>query len=399
VYAQTDPNVLRFGLQTYVGKRVSLGSEHVGSVCVLYKEDHTPQEKDLELLGIAATAIAVEEKRRHAEEMMRASEQRYRSLFQRNLAGVYRTMLDGRIMDCNDSFARVFGYTCREEVLSHLACNLYKSVEDRKAFTSRLQEKHTVTNLEGSLLRKDGNPVWVLENASLVNDEDGTPLIEGTLIDITERKLAEEQIKASLKEKEVLLKEIHHRVKNNMQVISSLLSLQANRAGSQEVVDMFKESQNRVKSMALIHEKLYQSRDLARIDFGEYIRNLAGNLFRTYNVRSVALETDVEDIHFGVDTAIPCGLIINELISNSLKHAFPNGMSGRLFIGMHHAGTNMYRLRVKDDGIGFPENVSFQATESLGLQLVMTLTQQLHGEIELDKDHGTSFSIIFEVKQ
>jgi PAS domain S-box-containing protein len=352
------------------------------------------------LLGIAATAIAVEEKRRHAEEMMRSSEQRYRALFQRNLAGVYRTMLDGRIMDCNDSFARVFGYASREEVLSSVATDLYRNEEDRKAFTSELQEKHTVTNLEGSMKTKDGRPVWVLENASLVNDEDGTALIEGTLIDITERKLAEEQLKASLREKEVLLKEIHHRVKNNMQVISSLLSLQANRAHSQEVVDMFRESQTRVKSMALIHEKLYQSGDLARVDFGEYIRNLTGNLFRTYNVRSVTLEISIDDIHFGVDVAIPCGLIINELVSNALKHAFPNGMAGRLFVGIHEIGEYAYKLRVADDGVGFPKGVSFDTTDSLGLQLVMTLAQQLHAKVKLDTQRGGScFEIVFEVKR
>lgn len=213
---------------------------------------------------------------------------------------------------------------------------------------------------------------------------------------IAKRKQAEEQIKASLKEKEVLLKEIHHRIKNNLQVISSLLNLQSGYIIDKDAIEMFKESQNRVKSMALIHEKLYQSKDLARIDFAEYIRNLTNYLFRSYGVTSnrIKLKKNVDDVFLGLDTAIPCGLIINELVSNSLKHAFPDGKEGEIHICLF-LDNDKFTLIVRDNGVGFPKDLDFRNTESLGLQLVITLVEQLEGTIDLKRSGGTEFKIIF----
>ncbi|MEW5859701.1 MAG: CBS domain-containing protein [Cyanobacteriota bacterium] len=216
--------------------------------------------------------------------------------------------------------------------------------------------------------------------------------------ELAERKRAEEQLKASLKEKEVLLKEIHHRVKNNLQIISSLLKLQSAYTKEEQVLGMFKDSQNRIRSMALIHEKLYQSEDLSRIDFAEYIRDLADNLLRSYKASSqaITLKTTVNDITLNIDTAIPCGLIINELISNSLKHAFPTpSKDNEICINIYSSGNNQFILHVSDNGIGFPKDLDFRNTESLGLELVCTLTEQLDGTIELDSRRGTSFNIIF----
>ena len=215
------------------------------------------------------------------------------------------------------------------------------------------------------------------------------------------------ELEASLAEKEVLLKEIHHRVKNNLQVISSLLNLQADHVTDKMAFQMFKESQNRVRSMALIHEKLYQSEDLARIDFAEYIRDLAHYLLRMYGVgtHNVRLEINVEDASLGIDTAIPCGLIVNELVSNSLKYAFPIGggafdgrsePEGEIRIDLRSDNGGNLMLTVSDSGVGFPDNLDFRETESLGLQLVNTLTEQLEGSIELDRTGGTKFKITFE---
>jgi two-component sensor histidine kinase len=223
---------------------------------------------------------------------------------------------------------------------------------------------------------------------------------------VDEMKKAEEQIRATLAEKEVLLKEIHHRVKNNLQVISSLLRLESTHIKDKQGVEIFKESWNRVQSMAMIHEILYQSKDLGRIDFAEYTRNLAGNLLRSYAIYpdNVTLDIDVGDVFLGIDAAIPCGLIINELVSNCLKHAFPEGKKGKIRLafrsdrdlpmGNMKAGKEL-TLTVSDNGAGFPKDVDFQNVDTLGLQLVITLVKQLKGTIELDRSGGTEFKITF----
>ena len=215
--------------------------------------------------------------------------------------------------------------------------------------------------------------------------------------EIIERKRAEEKINTSLQEKVVLLREIHHRVKNNLQVISSLLNLQSGYIEDKKSLEIFRESQTRVRSMALIHEKLYQSKDLNKIEFSEYIESLIKDLFKSYNVDSdrIKLNSKMEGIFFEIDTAILCGLIINELVSNSLKHAFPLNKKGEIFISLDKDDNNKYTLILKDNGIGFPPNVDFRKTESLGLQLVTTLTEQLGGTIELHKNGYTEFIIAF----
>jgi len=214
---------------------------------------------------------------------------------------------------------------------------------------------------------------------------------------IEERTRAEEQVRASLAEKEVLLKEIHHRVKNNLQVISSLLNLQSDTVQDEESLEVLRESQNRIRSMAFVHENLYQSEDLARIDFGRYIRNLSSYLFSSYSVNPslIRLRLDVADVYLGVDTVIPCGLIVNELISNSLKHAFPEGREGEIHVDLRMEDGQVV-LVVGDDGVGLPEGLNLQRTETLGLQLVDTLIGQLEGSIELDNSKGTTFRIVFE---
>jgi len=217
--------------------------------------------------------------------------------------------------------------------------------------------------------------------------------------EVAERKQAEEKIKASLKEKELLLQEIHHRVKNNLQVISSLLKLQSEYIEDKQAFQMFKDSQNRIKSMALIHEKLYKSKDLAEIDFKIYINDLAYELFRSYEIdpSKIALRMDVKDISLRIDVAIPCGLIINELISNSLKYAFPQGREGGIKIALRSINKNKIELKVKDNGIGLPEDFDFRKTKSLGLHIVTILVEdQLDGKIELNRAGGTEFKITFQ---
>jgi two-component sensor histidine kinase len=215
---------------------------------------------------------------------------------------------------------------------------------------------------------------------------------------ITERKQAEEQLRTSLKEKEVLLREIHHRVKNNLQIISSLLNLQASYIKDQATVEIFQESQHRVKSMALVHETLYQSKDLAVIDFAQYTRQLTGYLLSAYGVTSeVEVRIDFDRMLLNSDTAISCGLIINELVSNALKHAFPSetGRTAEIHIDLH-LDNHQVTLAVSDNGIGFPPEIDFRQTETLGLQLVnLLVADELEGEIELDRNKGATFKITF----
>jgi len=215
--------------------------------------------------------------------------------------------------------------------------------------------------------------------------------------DVTEQERAKKEIKQSLEEKEMLLKEIHHRVKNNLMIISSLLNLQSQYITDKASQDVFKESQNRARSMALIHERLYQSTDLKRIDFGDYIRSLATELFHTYEADPgfIKLNINVEPILLDINTAIPLGLIVNELITNSLKHAFPKGNKGEINVDFHPKDDH-YEFTMKDNGIGFPEDIDFQNTDSLGLQLINSLTSQIDGDIELDRNNGTEFKIIFK---
>ncbi|HUV50433.1 MAG TPA: AAA family ATPase [Anaerolineae bacterium] len=222
---------------------------------------------------------------------------------------------------------------------------------------------------------------------------------------LDEMRQAEDQIKASLNEKEVLLKEIHHRVKNNLQIISSLLSLQSTHIKDKHDIEIFKESRNRVRSMAFVHEKLYQSEDLAMIDFAEYTRKLTTSLFHSYAAypENITLEINADDIFLGINDAIPCGLIINELVSNCLKHAFPRGKKGKICVELHskrnlHAN-NKFTLIVDDNGARFPKGLDFRKAKTLGLQLVTTLVKQLKGTIEFDRDDRTKFEITFTPRE
>ncbi len=207
--------------------------------------------------------------------------------------------------------------------------------------------------------------------------------------------------KRALAETETLLKEIHHRVKNNLQMASSLLQLQANKIQDAQVQAMLEESQYRLRSMALVHEQLYQSEDLGRIVLGDYIETLTSHLMNAHLPESerIDLKTDLGKVTLGIDAAIPCGLIINELLSNSLKHAFPENRTGEMSITCELSEDNEVQLDISDTGIGLPEGFDFRDPESLGLELVRLFVNQLNGEIALNAYQGTSFSIRFKEKR
>ena len=231
---------------------------------------------------------------------------------------------------------------------------------------------------------------------TLIRDGAGKPHRTMAVIeDITPRRLAEEAIRTSLAEKEVLLKEIHHRVKNNLQVISSLLNMQSRFVRDAEDLDAFRASMDRVRSMALIHDKLYRSSNLASIHFPDYVKDLCSELLRTYAFgRDIKMNISVADIEVDIDRAMPLGLIINELVSNSLKHAFPGTADGGITVSLQGRG-QVIELAVSDTGVGFPEALDFRETESLGMQLVMGLVEQLDGTITSCSEGGAEFRISF----
>jgi two-component sensor histidine kinase len=249
--------------------------------------------------------------------------------------------------------------------------------------------------MEEKLLLLDGK-VLDVEVMSMPVTYLGKNAVLSVLWDIHDRKQAGEKLEASLREKELLLKEIHHRVKNNLQIISSLLSLQTAVTMSEEASAILIDSQNRIKSMAMIHESLYKSSDFACIDFKDYVDSLVRSLACSYvTAQNIRIIKDIADISLDIDAALPCGLIINELITNSMKYAFKGSASGELRVSLT-VNDDLYTLIVSDDGAGLPPGVDFRNTATLGLQLVVTLTGQLNGDIEILEGKGTTFKITFK---
>ncbi|MCK9151859.1 sensor histidine kinase [Methanobacterium alcaliphilum] len=215
------------------------------------------------------------------------------------------------------------------------------------------------------------------------------------LISIYEIKKAEESLKKSLNEKEIMLKEIHHRVKNNLQIVSSLISLQSNNVSSEEDLELFKKSRDRIKSMSMIHENLYQSDNLAQINFNNYLQTMTQQLLVSYDLHGkLDYNLDCDDVYLGIETAIPCGLLVNEIISNSMKHAFPEGESGLITVQLKSL-PDKYQLIISDNGVGLPENLDLKNCNSLGLQLVQNLSKQINGELDIKNNQGTQFKIEF----
>jgi PAS domain S-box-containing protein len=334
--------------------------------------------------------------RNEAQEALKQSEQKYRVLFESSPDFIALIDMEGKIIDINKSIGHI--PLSKEELIGKTFTEIGILPEDgskHSEFVGKMLENGN-TPIELKIVDENGKIYFMESYTALLRKDKDNSAIQIIGHDITRRKKAEKQIKQSLKEKEVLLKEIHHRVKNNLQIISSLLNLQQNSIGGEEALEVFKESQNRIKSMALIHEKLYQSEDLTRIDFPEYIRSLVYHLFKSYAVDYSVIQPliNVEDILFDIDISIPCGLIINEIVSNSLKYAFPDGKKGKIEIDLHIEGDKNI-IEISDNGIGIPEGLDIQNSDTLGLRLVNILVDQIDGKIELDNTNGTSIKIEF----
>lgn len=338
---------------------------------------------------------------RKAEEALRASEARLRDAQHIAHIGDWEWDIATGRMRWSEELYRIYGYTPYEITPDYAFVLDSLHPKSREAFVGAFDatlKAGMPFEMDYTFFRREGSEAILHTIGQVHYDGNGEPaLMVGTVQDITESKRAEEKIRTSLQEKEILLKEVHHRVKNNLQVVASLLSLQSRHLRDDNIRAMFEDSQKRVESMSLIHEKLYRSKDLGKIDFREYVGDLVRNVTALNSGGSgmIEIREKVGQVILDVNTGIPCGLIINELVSNAVRHAFPQGRAGRIEVEMESDGSDSISLTVRDDGVGFPGHIDFRNTKSLGMQLVMSLVGQLDGKIELDRSEGTAFIITF----
>jgi PAS domain S-box-containing protein len=350
-----------------------------------------------EVLGIVSDIT----ERKKFEYILKEKEERFRSVVQSVNDAIITMDSKGDIIFWNNGAHKIFGYDYEEVIgkpVTFLMPEIYRDAHRNglKRFAATGEPHIIGKTVELSGTRKDSTQFPL--GLSLSSWKAGEMIyFTGILRDITERKLAEDNIKKSLQEKEVLLREIHHRVKNNMQIVSSLLMLQSRNIEDKKYKDVFVDSQNRILSMALIHEKLYQSGNLAEINFKEYINGIVSNISESYGQRkNIKLDINIENIPIKIDYAVPCGLIINEIVTNSFKYAFPDERQGKIKISAKSNDDNMIQFSISDDGIGIAKDMDIRKTKSLGLQLVTGLAEnQLHGQITLNRENGTEFQINF----
>ncbi|MEA1971531.1 MAG: PAS domain S-box protein, partial [Thermodesulfobacteriota bacterium] len=386
------------------GKKVyGILSVSIPADFVLSKEEQGLFEEVAGDISFSLHGIEVEEDRRQAEEELKVTRKRLDLAMDAGEHGFWDWNIDTDDIYFSPRYYTMLGYESGELPMRLETWVNLMHPEDREAIVPQVQEcvKNSQTyEVEFRLRTKDGGWRWISgRGKSFEMDEQGNShRALGVHVDITERKQAEEKIKRSLREKEALLAEIHHRVKNNMQIVTSLLSLQSKDIKDERALSLIKNCEDRIKSMSLVHEKLYLSEDLSMIDFHDYMETLAARLFQVHGVdsRVVTFSSQIKDVLFNIETAIPLGLIINELISNAIKHAFPEGRKGNIAVELtQNKKAEEYTLTVTDDGIGLPEEIDYRNMETFGLQLVDMLTEQLHGTMELDRSKGTSFKIVF----
>ncbi len=369
--------------------------------------------------AVLGTAVDISA-RKNAEEALRKSDERYKAFIQQSSEGIYRIELEksvpvslsidiqfdayfknAYIAECNEIMAKMYGFDRIDDLIGKRVENLLVKDDPHNVEYMRnfIKDGYRVLDYESHEVDKDGKPVYFLNNAVGIVEDGKLVRVWGTQRDITELKKTEEKLKTSLFEKEILLKEIHHRVKNNLQIITSLLKLQTGYVKDKLALELFQESQNRVQSMALVHQKLYQSKDLGRINFGDYSRTLVSHLSQSMgiNVKFIQVKVDAENIFLPIDTAIPCGLIINELLTNSIKHAFKDSKGGIVWVKVYERD-NCNCLEVSDNGCGMPKNFEIKNSASFGLKLVHTLTEQIKGNLQIQKGDGCLVKVCFPAK-
>jgi PAS domain S-box-containing protein len=334
---------------------------------------------------------------------LRASEEKYRGIFENAAEGIMVATLDGKALAANPAQTRMLGYASSEELtraLSDLRSSLYVDGHDRDAIIAELKGSGRALGREVKFRRKDGTMFWVSINAHIAPDDEGQMTrVIGFTSDIDRRKRADEALRDTLREKDILLKEIHHRVKNNLQVIASLVAMQRRTVSDRESLSLYEDFANRVLAMSQVHELIYDSGDFSRIDFSAYARALAENLRQSClsTPDEVELAFNDEPIELGLDQAMPCGLFLNEILSNSFRHAFPKPRKakGHILVTLASGPGGKVELSVSDDGIGMPELPTPDDPRHMGLALIDLLAAQLGGELERRGGPGTSYRLRF----
>ncbi|MDO8895136.1 PAS domain S-box protein [Nitrosomonas sp.] len=330
--------------------------------------------------------------RKHAEGMIRLS-------VEASPNGMVMTDHNGKIMMVNTTTEELFGYQ-REELLGQSIEILIP--KSHRGHHPRLRGNYLKNPSRRSMghgrdlygLHKGGKEFPVEVGLNPIQTPSGIVVL-ASVIDIAERKQQEEQLKAALKEKDLFLAEIHHRVKNNLQIIDSLLGMQSDLLFNSTAISVLKESQNRVKSMALIHQILYESSDFSRVDFSSVTQSLVDSLSTSYAIDTsrIRINIDVDQVFLSIDTSIPLGLILNELCSNAMKYAFPENGSGNINITLKHLNSEILQVLITDNGIGIPEELDIENIASLGLQLVHLLSEQISAELIIHRRNPTSFHL------
>ena len=392
--------------QVFEGKKMQFeeevtdmrGNKHIEEVSlspILNERGHV-----LEITCLSQTVTF----KRAAEKKLSEQAAKIHAIFDSTAMLIWTVDRDYRILAYN----RIFGDK-HNQFLGHevsIGSNFVEVLQDRlsadgqndlerhfkAAFAGRRQQ------FEGKLQGLDGQTRWMETYFGPIISEDGS-IKEVSCIshEITDKKIIEKQMRDNIREKEILLQEVHHRVKNNLQVISSILNLQTSFVKDNESLNILRESQNRIKSMSFIHESLYQTKDFSGIEFSDYILSLSQNLIRTYslNKTEIILKTDLRETKLSLDQAIPCGLIVNEIVSNALKYAFQNRERGTIFLGIREKNGKIH-IEISDYGIGMPEGIDPEDADTLGIQLIYTLIEQLDAEMELNIEGGTKYLITFE---
>jgi len=391
--------------EVFIGVPLKIKNKTVGVLSVQsYTNKNEFNIKDIEILEFISGILALTVQRKQDENIIHNQSAKIRSIIENSTHLFWTYNNEKGVTSYNNNFIKYIEGTYNKKVEIKIKKKLRFSDEEQYVFWDNKYKKvfegesqyfiYYKEDVKGKQIVKEVflNPIY--DEKGIISE------VSGIAHDITEKILSEQKLKESLSEKEVLLKEVHHRVKNNLQVISSILNLQSSYVKDENTLNILRESQNRIKSMSFIHESLYKTDDFSKINFSEYISSLSKNLVHSYVLypNLVELDLSLEEVFLNLDLSIPCGLIINELVSNALKYAFIDHKKGKIKIELFEK-KGVINLIVQDNGLGLPDNINYKETESLGLQLVITLAEQIDAEVILDNTKGAKYTIIFKKDQ